>query len=60
MVSVEARWNQVPFFESLGMTRTGIEPRSSGPLGNTLLIKPMTRYKLQSLLWFLHNEQNKA
>ena len=27
------------------MTRPGIEPRSPGPLANTLLIRPMARYK---------------
>ena len=27
------------------MTRSGIEPRSPGPLVNTLLIKPMTPVK---------------
>ena len=26
------------------MTRPGIEPRSPGPLANTLLIRPMTRH----------------
>ena len=32
-------------FWVFGMTRLRIEPRSSGPLANTLLIRPMARYK---------------
>ena len=28
-----------------GMTRPGIEPRSPGPLANTLLIRPMAQYE---------------
>ena len=30
-------------FKVFGMTRPGIEPRSPGPLANTLLIRPISR-----------------
>ena len=33
-------------FLVFGMTRPGIEPRSPGPLANTLLIRPMARFTL--------------
>ena len=39
-----AEWYQVPFFV-IGMTRPGIEPRSSRPLANILLIRLMVLYK---------------
>ena len=32
-------------FEVFGMTRPGIEPRSPGPLANTLLTRPMSRVR---------------
>ena len=34
-------------FYVFGMTRPGIDPRSPGPLANTLLISPIARYCLQ-------------
>ena len=38
-------------FWVFGMTRPGIEPRSLGPLANTLLIRPMARYETNN--WFM-------
>ena len=32
------------YFKVFGMTRRGIEPRSSSPLANSLPTKPMSRY----------------
>ena len=40
------------------MTRPGIEPRSPGPLVNTLLIRPMASPYTQ--LWLLESEQGTA
>ena len=54
MPSVKARGHQVPFFWVFSMTRPGIEPRSSGPLANTLLISliALNRYSLgEKGLW---------
>ena len=39
----------MPFFWVFGMTRSGIEPWSHGPLANTLLIWPMARFDAYSL-----------
>ena len=46
-------------FKVFGMTRPGIEPRSPGPLANTLSTKPMSRYwvKYQSFLFKQLNYQ---
>ena len=46
----KARWNHVLFFESLGMTRPGIEPLSPGPLANALTTRSIDRYKKMSLI----------
>ena len=40
------RVKQVPFFflKVFGITQPGIEPRSSGPLANTLPTRPLSRF----------------
>ena len=42
------------FFQVFGMTQPGIEPQSSGPLANTMLIRPMAQLlmnKKQKFHW---------
>ena len=41
MLSVKQGSIKYNFLKSLGMTRPGIDPRSPGPLANTLIIRPM-------------------
>ena len=44
---VLARRYKVPFFNAFGMTWPGIEPRSPGPLSNTLPTSPLSRSRLK-------------
>ena len=45
-------------FWVFGMTRLGIEPRSPGPLANTLLIRLMATKKSElAELWILKTQQ---
>ena len=45
MLSVKQAWHQAPFLLVFGMIRPGIEPQFSGPLANTLLIRPMAPFQ---------------
>ena len=36
----------ITIFKVFGMTRSGIEPGSPGPLVNTLLIRPMSQFSM--------------
>ena len=40
-------------FKVFGMTRPGIEPRSPGPLANTLPIGPVIRFRLDVVLTYI-------
>ena len=50
MLSVKQGRIKYHFFKVFGMTRPGIEPRSPGPLANTLSTRPMSRL-LSLLMW---------
>ena len=43
-------------FKVFGMTRTGIEPRSPGPLANTLSTRPMSR-AFYTYMWIYTNSK---
>ena len=46
MLSVKQGDIEYPIFLVFGMTRPGIEPRSTGPLANTLLFRPLARFQI--------------
>ena len=57
MLSVSKEASSTIFWV-FGMTRRGIEPRSPGPLANTLTAKPMEPFKLFFFLTIISIAQN--